>query len=276
MQDPSNYGNVAFTVKEARALRGRFINLLLERDELSAELEAHRQVLEELEDLRRFLADDPTPFTATVATNGHHHSARAQAEDPEEPHRRDDTAAIAADDAREPAERYRSGTPADDARETPPDERRDETDAGDGNVLYDPPSQIETPAAVVMASDDTALASRPADNAAERPAAERRGETDADNLQNPLLSNEMNSELVTLAPAAVSHERPPQGTLMERILTAIEASDRPRRGWHLQKELGLPRVPTPELSRLVKRGFLTRHGESIYGVAGRKYEGSNT
>jgi hypothetical protein len=112
--------------------------------------------------------------------------------------------------------------------------------------------------------------------ARETPGDERRGEPDADNLQNPLLSNEMNSELVTLAPAAVSHERPPQGTLMERILTAIEASDRPRRGWHLQKELNLPRVPTPELSRLVKRGFLTRHGESIYGVAGREYGSSKS
>jgi hypothetical protein len=62
---------------------------------------------------------------------------------------------------------------------------------------------------------------------------------------------------------------------MSRILIAVEQSDKPRRGWHLQKELGLPRVPTAELSRLVKRGFLTRHGESIYGVTGKTYEQAN-
>lgn len=71
MQDASDYGNVVFTVQEARALRGRFISLLLERDELSAELEAHRQVLAELEDLRPFLRK-PLSFDA---------AARAQAED---------------------------------------------------------------------------------------------------------------------------------------------------------------------------------------------------
>jgi hypothetical protein len=64
MQDASDYGNVVFTVEEARALRSRFICLLLERDELSAELEAHRQVLAELEDLRPFLRK-PSSFDAT-------------------------------------------------------------------------------------------------------------------------------------------------------------------------------------------------------------------
>jgi hypothetical protein len=64
MEDESDYVNLAFTVEEARALRGRFISLLLERDELSAELEAHRQVLAELEDLRPFLRK-PSSFDAT-------------------------------------------------------------------------------------------------------------------------------------------------------------------------------------------------------------------
>jgi hypothetical protein len=70
MEGASDYGNsIIFTVNEARALRGRFISLLLERDELSAELEAHRLVLEELEDIRRFLAADPVSFVATAKAN---------------------------------------------------------------------------------------------------------------------------------------------------------------------------------------------------------------
>jgi hypothetical protein len=64
MQDESDYGNLTFTVQEARALRSRFVHLLLERDRLSAELEAHRQVLAELEDLRPFLRK-PSSFEGT-------------------------------------------------------------------------------------------------------------------------------------------------------------------------------------------------------------------
>jgi hypothetical protein len=81
---------------------------------------------------------------------------------------------------------------------------------------------------------------------------------------------------LTCVKAAVPHERPPQGTLMERILTAIEASDKPLRGWRIQRELGLSRMPSAELSRLVRRGHLERLGEGIFAVAGREYKSTKS
>jgi hypothetical protein len=149
MQDASDYGDSRFTVQEARALRGRFISLLLERDELSAELEAHRLVLAELEDLRRFLAGNPAPFTAVAATNGHLATARAQADDAGERHRSDDTARDDAGDARESdADTSHTGetTPGNSREqdiaeshigEKPADERCGETADDDAN-LYKP------------------------------------------------------------------------------------------------------------------------------------------
>jgi hypothetical protein len=293
----------------------------------------------EFASLRQFIAEASTgAIVANAVQNGsvHDHGPTATSaptydvlDDAGEPHRSDDTAALTADDAREPAERYRSGTPADDAREPPTDERRDETDAGDGkvvlhnpsvsadddrpdepeacdaNVLYDPPSQIETPAAVVMASDDTALASRPADNAAERPADERRGEPDAGDVVPyiPLVSAGCNQADATDSKAddapiyqpndrerppaddvpgpetpnagandaGETPERPPEGTLLARILEAIETSQRPRRSWQIERELGMSRPLSSELSKLVKIGCVVRLKEGVFGIAGRDY-----
>jgi hypothetical protein len=144
------------------------------------------------------------------------------------------------DTTSEPGVAQADADPAASDRDETPDERQGETPAGDA-AQAEPDDRDEPDTATP--ADDVPASETPADDAND---------------------------------ASASPERPPEGTLKERILTAIEASDRPRRGWHLQKELNLPRVPTPELSRLVKRGFLTRHGESVYGIAGRKYGSSKS
>jgi hypothetical protein len=70
-------------------------------------------------------------------------------------------------------------------------------------------------------------------------------------------------------------ERPQEGTLLARILELIEASDRPKRPWQIQKELRLARMPSAELSWLLTMGCLIRPKEGIYAVPGRNYGGSS-
>jgi len=173
-------------------LRSSFLRLLLERDEPSAELETHRLVLAELADLRQFIHDDPA-FVATASSNGHRATARAQADGPgDRPH--SDDAAPELDDVTTESQ-----------AETPATERRGETDAGDDARDQDADT-APMPPATTPAGADTALPAAGKRHTREDPPAD-------------------NSELVPETP-----KRPPPGTLMERILTAIEQSDKPRRG----------------------------------------------
>lgn len=74
------------------------------------------------------------------------------------------------------------------------------------------------------------------------------------------------------AVSQIGEARPSEGTLLGRILNAIESSSKPRRTWQLQKQLNLPRAPSPELSRLVQQGHILRLGEALYGIPGRRYD----
>jgi hypothetical protein len=150
-----------FTRQEAEALRGGFISLIIERDQLAKELEAHRAVLAELEDLRQFIAD------------------------------------------------------------------------------------------VVDQADEAHVAEPIAPPGEDDQDEQTTGETETAKL-------------------------PPEGSPMRKILDAIEESDRPQRGWQIQKQLGLSRMPSAELSRLVRRGHLERRGEGIFAVAGKIYNQSST
>jgi len=64
---------------------------------------------------------------------------------------------------------------------------------------------------------------------------------------------------------------PAPGTLLAKILSLIEQSARPKRPWQVRKELGLPRLPCAELSRLVSEGHLVRVKGACYGLPNRDY-----
>jgi hypothetical protein len=64
---------------------------------------------------------------------------------------------------------------------------------------------------------------------------------------------------------------PPAGTLLARIVDYLEKSERPRRGWQIERDLKLTRQPSAQLSRLVAQGHIKRVREGIYGVTGRDY-----
>ena len=218
MQDSTDHGNGPFTVQEAQALRARFIDLLLRCDELSAELESHRLVLAELEDIRRFLTDGTKPFIATAATNGHLATARAQA------NIRESNA-----DTSHTGETTRGNSREQDAAESHtgenPDADRGETDAGDAHVpVYKPPFLN-----VSNHNDDAAV--------------------------------------TATSHTGVTPERPQQGTLLLKIVELFEASDRPLSRWDVQKRLGLTRMPSAELSKLVSQSRLVRVREGVYAAA---------
>jgi hypothetical protein len=59
------------------------------------------------------------------------------------------------------------------------------------------------------------------------------------------------------------------GTLKARILDLIAQSVRPKRPWQVQRELGLPRAPSAELSKLVTRGYFVSVRAGCYGIPGR-------
>jgi hypothetical protein len=90
------------------------------------------------------------------------------------------------------------------------------------------------------------------------------------------------SSLAAPRPPAEAGRRPPAGTLLAKVFDVIERSQRPRRSWQIQRELGLRRSPSPELSRLVSLRFVERLKEGVYSIPGRDYagvasaEGNNT
>jgi hypothetical protein len=254
MHDGSDYSNAIFTVQDAKALAERFVSLLLERDQLRRDIHDLRLILGELSSLRQFMTDDPAPFTATAATNGHLTTASVQADDAGERHRSDDTARDDAGDARE------SDADTSHTVETTPGNSR-EQDIAESHI-------------------------------GEKPADERCGETADDdaNLYKPLILSdfeqaddaaafESNIPAVVMNVTARSHpgetpERPPANTLLLKIVELFEQNHRSLSRWDVQKRLGLTRMPSAELSKLVSQGHLVRVQEGVYGVAGRHYADS--
>ena len=92
----------------------------------------------------------------------------------------------------------------------------------------------------------------------------------SDNAMDPV---EAASTAVPSPPVKAEGKAPLPGTLQARILDLITQSVRPKRPWQVQRELGLPRLPSAELSKLASRGYLVKVREGCYGIPGRDYGG---
>jgi hypothetical protein len=274
MQDDSHYGALTFTIQDARALAARITDVVTERDQLLEEVSYWREVMAELEGLRQLLDHDTTgAMVATAASNGHLSTAHVQAQGDytgEPPN-----ANITSDIPPSQADHHHQAddTIIPDAEmpavviETEAQLYTGETDAnchleqasGESPTGETTPGHSREQASGESPTGETTPGYSREQASGESPT----GET------TPGYSREQDS-----VESRAGETRPPEGSLMARILQFIEASDRPKRPWQIQKELVLPRTPTPELSRLVTMGHLTRPKEGIYGVPGRNYSAS--
>jgi hypothetical protein len=279
---PNDTRHRALTIEDARNLLAHVSAVIAERDRLREEVGHLRLIMGELDSLRELINDGPCAMVLAVSTTNGHVARQAADGFPLDSSRSndlDDAAHMPPDNTAAPddrEERPPAATPADcreqeagnlkfplvSSKTNFPTDDFDQAEASAGDRDDRPAAKLHTGETLPPADDSELVAETPPDTAA------------PDDQREPPPTDDGQGEQAT--GETETAQRPPQGTLMERILTAIEQSDKPRRGWHLQKELGLPRVPTPELSRLVKRGFLTRHGESIYGVTGREYESTKS
>lgn len=89
----------------------------------------------------------------------------------------------------------------------------------------------------------------------------------------PIDPVEASGTAVPRPPVEAGGKVPLPGTLKARILDLIAQSARPKRPWQVQKELGLPRLPCAELSKLVSEGHLVRVKDACYGLPNRDYNG---
>jgi hypothetical protein len=276
------------TLEEVRSLCARIADVVRQRDELAEQVQHWQQVMAELTALRALLAETPGETVySRVATNGHI------------AHRGVDTAGeasvilqVTGDDADEglaavvdPTTMLASMPEADDLDSEPGDVpsvepphldadladcHRDDT-RKDGGAIPMPESPehdaTETPNAETeseeTASDPTAPSSSDTVSACQITAGIPASETPVA----PALS----STTPASSPPVEAGGKPPAGTLLARILDLLDQSSRPKRPWQIQKELGLPRVPSAELSRLVGKGYVVRLREGVYGVVGRDY-----
>lgn len=253
------------TIDEARELAARISAVISERDELLEEVQYWRQVVAELESLRQFLDEDSAAaITVNGAVNGHLASARGYA----------------------PTE----ASPIPDSPTPPtavkPEEPSSAEDAGVVNALLQNP----------LVQSDVNSPSNEADQAAPAVTPKSKTLTVAEDVEPqghtgetvPDVSCEPNTpeshaggmaaddrQDAQDASESQTGEVPASGTLLSRIVDVIAQSDRPKRPWQIQKVLGLARLPSAELSRLVAQGALVRVREGVYGMPGRDYGGSN-
>lgn len=253
---------------EARTLALKVADAIRQRDELIEELRLLRQIIAEFSFLRELLDDDAPGVIALAAGNGHLAAAHVGT---------GATVAATPDDVSGDVIRELETTPhvgaggsATPALLTDAADRQGDLDICDTQV-------VKTSAVDEAISDITGhVASNSDRDQADIPSAM----VEADDCHNESKASDVNvrhrppSQLessVEKRQGEPAVDRPPPETLLGRILSTIEASDKPLRSWRIQKELGLPRVPTAELSRLIQRGLVTRRGEALYGVAGRTY-----
>jgi hypothetical protein len=287
------------TRQDVHELCARVRELLRERNKLQEEVSELRGTLGMLAGLRDLMAAD-APALAHVANNGHIHrrvdaagegaiTLPVRAVDPDDgPH--DDQGDEDLDNTTGDGPSVEA-TDSDDnpATDEDPDDLQADEDAGDVSSVEamsdaasaatpcaDDPPDNHVQADTVEAGEDAGAISAPMPPASLLPA-------EHDSPVSPSVETEAGegttSQTSQPAPGdqmdpVETGGRPLAGTLLARILAAIEASPRPRRAWQLEKELGLARRPSSELSELVKRGCLERLREGVYSVPGRAdYEG---
>jgi hypothetical protein len=251
MQD--DHGNDIFTVQDAQKLRTHFISLLLERDEMAEQLEAHRRVLEELADIRRLLIADRVPFAATATTNG---SARHYADGAGAPPSVDIAGDIGADTDEADCDQGEASMLEPSAADRRDEQSSDDDPDGVGSCA----SQIEKATA-----DDEAFS----DGAGNVASVSDREAFSLDGGHADCLDESEACE----RHLAETSARPPSGTLLSKILELIEQSGQPLSRWDVQKRLRLARMPSAELSRLTQQGHLIRTGEGIYAASKRRDTG---
>jgi hypothetical protein len=241
MQDETPYGAPALSIEAARDLVNRVAAVIEERDELRCEVRNLRLIVSEIQSLYEFINTDPAIAMATATTNGSMRDPAADDERGSEA-RRQLCGVQTADD--------------DDGRDQADD--RDEQDAADANATpYQPNDWERPPVDDAGPGPETSAADRGEQNAGESNAGEA---TSAD------VADPAKPDAEPETPG-----RPQEGTLLARILKVIEASDRPRRSWQIERELGMSRPLSSELSKLVKMGFLVRLREGVFGLAERNY-----
>jgi hypothetical protein len=301
----NDFHRTALTAAEARGLAAKVATVIEERDCLRAEVSDLRQILDALESLRELLENDVSgAVTARAMSNGHfgaavrntgigtaltptdtahtgcanscEHNAPTDTADDEilELEATTDASVHILGCGPEPpsetaaADRHEESAGDDvyDVTETDADERREQAsdDSVSGVAETDdaaPETDADTPVATVDV-DGTGSASSVSVTPSERETLPPvTGHTDRqDGLE------------ATVLHAGKTQGRPPQGSLMLRILECIENSTRPKRPWQLQRELMLSRTPSAELSRLVGMGCIERIREGIYGIPGKSYD----
>ena len=261
------------TLEEVRSLCVRIADVVRQRDELAEQVQHWQQVMAELTALRDFLAETPGETVySRVATNGHiaHRGVDAAGEASFILQVTGDDADEGLDAVVDPTTMLASIPEADDLDADLADFHRDDTRKDGGAIpMPEPPEHdaTETPSAKTEAeetvSDPTAPSSYDTVSACQITAGIPASETPV----TPALS----STTPAPSPPVEAGGKPPAGTLLARILDLLDQSSRPKRPWQIQKELGLPRVPSAELSRLVGKGYVVRLREGVYGVVGRDY-----
>jgi len=286
LEDVPKYGPL-LTRQDVHELCTRVRELLRQRDELQEEVAHLRETLGMFAALRDLMHDD-LPSLAHVASNGHivHRSTAAAGEGAMTLQMMADNPNDCLDDGRH------EGPDNEDFDRTAPDE-----DAGDVSSVEtsaaaipraDEPPDDSIPADTVEAGEEARAISTPAPpasillpepDAARFPRAKTEpGESAPSPAPRPASDNAMDpveaaSTAVPSPPVKAEGKAPLPGTLQARILDLITQSVRPKRPRQVQRELGLPRLPSAELSKLVSRGYLVRVREGCYGIPGRDYGG---
>jgi hypothetical protein len=277
MEEGNNYrvtrDATVLTLEEVRSLCARIADVVRQRDELAEQVQHWQQVMAELTALRALLAETPGETVySRVATNGHiaHRGVDAAGEASSILQVTGDDADEGLDAVVDPTPMLASMPEADDLDADLANFHHDDTRKDGGAIPRPEPPEhdaTETPNAETeaeeTASDPTAPSSYDTVSAGQIPADIPASETPVA----PALS----STTPVSSPPVEAGGKPPAGTLLARILDLLDQSSRPKRPWQIQKELGLPRVPSAELSRLVGKGWVVRLREGVYGVVGRDY-----
>jgi hypothetical protein len=261
------------TLEEVRSLCARIADVVRQRDELAEQVQHWQQVMAELTALRDLLAETPGETVySRVATNGHI------------PHRGVDAAGegsfimqVTGDDADEgldavvdPTTMLASIPEADNLDADLADCHCDDTRKDGGAIpLPELPEHdtTETPSAETEAEE---TASNPTAPSSYDTVSAGQITVDIPASETPV-APAMSSTTPASSLPVEAGGKPPAGTLLARILDLLDQSSRPKRPWQIQKELGLPRVPSAELSRLVGKGYVVRLREGVYGIVGRDY-----
>jgi hypothetical protein len=286
LEDVPKYGPL-LTRQDVHELCARVRELLRQRDELQEEVANLRETLGMFAALRDLMHDD-SPSLAHVASNGHivHRSPAAAGEGAM-------TLQVMADNPNDGLDDGRhDGPDNEDFDRTAPDE-----DAGDVSSVEtsaaaipraDNPNDHPIPAHTVEAGEEARAISAPTPPVSishPEPDATRfpRAKTEpGENAPSPAPRPVLDNAMAPVEAASTDGPSPPvkaggkaplPGTLQARILDLIAQSVRPKRPRQVQRELGLPRLPSAELSKLVSRGYLVRVRESCYGIPGRDYGG---